>query len=369
MQVPVFFNCCAAVFFILLSGCNSTPEAPEEETIPVRVFTTEKREYYRTVQTSGRVDYRLSYNLSFKTGGIISSVLAGEGKVVEKGELLATLDLSEIRSRENQAVAALEKAERDKQRVADLFQEGAATREQVENAKTAYEIAKSDLQIASFNRLHSSVYAPSRGKVLRIMADENELVAPGQPVILLGCEEQRLVLKAFVSDRQRMILQKGDSANVSFDALAGEKVRAVVSEMAPMADPYTGMYEVKLDFPGLHSPLMPGFIGKAAITSAKGAEFVSIPPESLAGATGKSGYIFLVEKGKARRRNITIDRIYQDRLLISAGISHGDTVIVEGAGFVRNDDRVRIVTSKEKQPEKLQENVSENDTVFIQKNL
>lgn len=334
----------SVVFIILIASCSFSPEETDgEEPVPVTVYIAENYEFRYKVSASGYLEHKKTYSLAFKTGGIIRSVNVSEGDLVKKGEMLASLDLSEVESHERKAEVALEKAGTDLERISRLHKDGAATREQLDNAGTAYEIAKSDLQIARFNLIHSTLHSPVRGTVLKVLQDEHEMVPAGNPVIILGCEEEKLVLKLHVTDRQRVLLQQGDPAVVFFDAHPGREFKSEISKMAPVADPYSGMFELILEFITPEIPVVSGLLGRAEISGADSENYVSVPVDALAEAAGNRGIIYTVINGRAKRTNISIFRIHEGRLLVSDGISPGDTIVVEGSSFTSNNDTLNVL--------------------------
>ena len=100
--------------------------------------------------------------------------------------MLASLDLSEIEAKLASAKNGFSKANRDYQRVKNLYEDNVATLEQLQNTKTAYEVAEANLKIAKFNFTHSKIIAPENGKILKKIGNEGELTAPGAPMFLFG---------------------------------------------------------------------------------------------------------------------------------------------------------------------------------------
>ncbi len=115
--------------FLILSGCKPQVrnEAPESKPLNVKVQAVEMFEYKIPVRATGLLSTSTEMKLSFKTGGIISQLHVREGESVRKGEVLARLDLSEIRAQVNQARIGLEKAERDLARAGNLYRDSVAT--------------------------------------------------------------------------------------------------------------------------------------------------------------------------------------------------------------------------------------------------
>ena len=87
------------------------------EKIPVRIMKLQKTKLINTVSASGQFTTDDETLLSFKTGGIIDKILVREGDPVGKGQVLATLHLTEINALVSQSKLGFEKAKRDFERV------------------------------------------------------------------------------------------------------------------------------------------------------------------------------------------------------------------------------------------------------------
>jgi membrane fusion protein, multidrug efflux system len=121
-------------------------------------------------------------------GGVITKIFVKEGQSVTKGQLLATLDLTEIDAQVSQAKRGLHKTKSDLERGQRLFKDSAATLEQIQNLETASQLAEESFRIALFNRLYSAIHANNSGKVIRNFLNERELASPGAPVLAINSE-------------------------------------------------------------------------------------------------------------------------------------------------------------------------------------
>ena len=150
----------AAAFWtsILLAACNQAePTSTQaEDRIPVRTLSLMTDTMSQTFSVSGQFTTDDETLLSFKTGGVIQRILVNEGDAVKKGQLMATLHLTEINAATTQARLALEKAQRDFDRASNLYRDSVATLEQWQNARTALDIAKQ--QAASSAAAISALY-------------------------------------------------------------------------------------------------------------------------------------------------------------------------------------------------------------------
>lgn len=104
-----------------------------EDTIPVKVIALQQGTSSAVILASGLLLLMTKQRLLLKTAALLTRYMCD---AVSKGQLLATVNLTEVDAGVQQAVLAYEKAERDYQRAAQLYKDSVATLEQMQNAKT-----------------------------------------------------------------------------------------------------------------------------------------------------------------------------------------------------------------------------------------
>lgn len=324
------------VFLFLLSCKKSPPQQEERTSLPVRTVIVKEQIVTFPIHSSGKLASKTESKLSFKTGGIIQRIYMDEGQTVEEDQLLAALNLSEIRSKARQAELALQKAQRDYNRARNLYNDSVATLEQFQDARTALEVARTNANIAKFNLEYSEIRAPSKGKILKRVAEENEIVGAGQPVFLFASTESAWVVRVNLTDRDIISVQLDDSASVSFDAYPGQTFACHVSETGNAADPYTGTYEVELHMDELSESMVSGFITRVDIFPVKSVKkMIVIPVEALIEGKGMSGSCYVIRDGNAVREAIGIHTITDTGIVVSSGLEDGDEIIIEGGEYIR----------------------------------
>jgi len=311
--------------------------------IPVKVQKPRMVKYSPVIYASGSLMSSEESKLSFKTTGIIKKVYASKGQEVKKGQLLAILDLSEIEAQVQQVEINLEKARRDLNRAQLLYEDTVGTLEDVQNAKTGYDMALTQYNIMQFNKKHSAIYAPSHGKILDRYFDENELITVGQPVFYFASTSKNWVIRAGLTDKEIVKIKLNDPATIRFDAIKEMEYEGYVSQVADAPDKVSKTYEVEITLKSQPEYLKAGFIGKIHIRSTKEISLNGIPASSLVGANGVSGQIFIVSKNyQAEKREISIYSILDEEVLVSAGLHGDEQVVVDGAGFVSANDLLTI---------------------------
>ena len=296
---------------------------------------------------SGVLASESEMNLSFKVGGIVQSVLVREGQSVQRGQLLARLDLAEINAQVSQARNALKKAERDLQRAENLYRDTVATLEQKQNAETAYEVAQANLEIAEFNQRYATVVAPVTGKILKKMVEPSELVSPGQPLFVLGSSGRQgaQVIKIGLADQDIVQVALGDSANIGFDAFPQRTYPGRVTEVAEAANPATGTFEVELTLDEQFYPeLKNGFVGKVSLFPSLTLGHIRIPMAALVEGDKKAATVFVsTDRKTVKRQKLPITSIHSDYFTVNETVVQPTTwVVLDGNAYLNDLDTITI---------------------------
>lgn len=328
------------------SGDDGTTAAPATGT-PVRVTEAAREPMQSSLRTVGTVAPADEIRLSFKTGGIVAAIEVEQGERVRQGQPLAALAQAEVAAAVAQARALADKAERDLARGQALYADEVATREQLEDLTTARDVARAQLRAAEFNARHARIEAPADGIVLRKLAEADELVAAGQPVIVLGDTSGGWIVRASLSDRDIVRVHSGDTAEVTLDAFPGRRFTATVVELASAADPLNGTYEMKLSIDPQGERFVQGLVAKVAMTGGSGAEVTVVPVQSLLEADGSEAVVYVVatrdQQDVAQRVAVRIGRLAGEQVEVLEGLDGGERVVTEGAAYLRDGQAVRVL--------------------------
>lgn len=335
---------------VLLQACGpktetQNPEAPSES-VPVTIMKLSRTSIRPSISISGQLTTDDETPLSFKTGGVVKSVLVREGDPIRKGQLLATLDLTEIRSQVSQARLAFDKAQRDANRVARLHRDSVATLEQFQNSQTGLEMARRQLEAAEFNLTFSEIRAISDGFVLKKYISEGQVVTPGSPILLTnGAHKSQWLLRAGLSDREWSMVSMGDSAEVRIDAIPDKSFSGVVSRKSEGADPTTGSFMVEIttrDIP--RTALAAGMFGKAVLRPTKSVHAWRIPYDAVLDGDATHGYVFVTDDNKtARKVEVKIAGISKDFVEVTSGLDEATSLIVSGSAYLVDKAAIRII--------------------------
>jgi RND family efflux transporter MFP subunit len=335
---------------LLVAAACSVPEAPAAQNAPVhqvavRVARVERGPLARPVHAAGRIGYSAETRLAFKVGGVVAGIAVDEGDHVVKGKVLARLDPREIDAHVSEAESARAKAERDLVRARQLNRDDVVTREVLENATTAAEVARAGEAAARFNRRFSEIVAPQDGVVLARLVEPGEVVGPGTPILVVGSAGTGHVVKAGVADRDVVRLAVGDPADIELDALPAAHLEGTVSEIAPAATSQTGLFEVEVRIDGDQPALAAGMIARTSIAPRATETVTTVPLAALVEADGARGRVFALaaDRKHVEPRAVDIAFLVGDRVALRGGLDGVAEVVSDGAAYLDDRSTVKVV--------------------------
>lgn len=322
---------------------NAIPKLTDP--VPVRLMDAEKTTSEASINTSGQLTTEDEAVLGFKIGGVVAAVTVEEGDAVRKGQLLATLDLTEIDAGLSQAKLGLEKAERDYKRAQNLYRDSVATLEQLQNAETALKLANEQLKSVTFNKSHAAIYATDNGTVLRKFASKGTVVGIGDPVIMVNkVAAGDWILEVGVSDRQWAMIENGNRAEVRIDAFPGVAFHASVLRKSATSDPRTGAFTIELRLQNAGVKLASGMFGSATIQAGSASAAWSVPYEAVLDADDKEGFVFVTTDNKtAEKRAVVIEAFNENEIVIAKGLDDGARLIVSGSAYLTDKSPIKVI--------------------------
>ncbi|MFT6808326.1 MAG: multidrug efflux system membrane fusion protein [Saprospiraceae bacterium] len=298
------------------------------------------------INSIGQVASDKELKLSFKVGGIVSSISVDEGDYVRAGTLLGTMRTNEIDAQVLKAESALSKAQRDLDRTKKMYADDAATLENVQDLETLVAVSQADVDIAQFNQKYASISSPISGRVLKRMAEPNELVSPGQPILIIASSGSgSYIMKASLSDKNIASVALGNKTTMTFDAFQDETFHGSVINIAESADPRTGMFDVDISILKSKRRMRNGLIGRISIIPSQEANYIKIPLDAVVDINGKQITVFSPsqEDTIAKAIQITPLHIQQDYMLLRApDTTVPDRLITTGAAYLRDGSRIKI---------------------------
>jgi len=318
----------------------------EADVIPVKISSVSALGLPKKINATGLVSTENEAKYSFKIGGVIDHIFVGEGQFFRKGQLLATLNSTEISAGLMQSNLSVEKAQREYQRAVNLYKDSVYTLEQLQNTKTALDIAHKTKDAVAFNAHYSKIYAVSDGFVSQKVASEGEVIGPGMPVLAINETHQNnnYLLKVGVTDREWAIINLGQTATVTLDGYADKKIEAFVFRKSQAADQSLGSFQIELKLKLTDIKPAVGMFGKAEISANQDENVNVIPYGSLVEADGDKAFVFTPDgANKVRKIPVTISRFDNQQVYLKDGLEGVKEIVISNSAYLNEKSTIKII--------------------------
>ena len=329
---------------VLLAGCNTKATEEARPATPVRIAAAKTGPAAPSIRTNGLLANKDEFRLAFKVGGVIRKLAVFEGEHVRKGQRLAEIEQTEVNAQVEQARQAHEKAKRDAKRGERLYEDKVISLEQLQDLRTQAAVSEAGLSSAEFNWNYAAIVAPSDGTVLRRLAEERELVSAGTPVLVVGAQDKGFIVRTGLADREIVQVRIGDAALIRLDALPDATLNGKVTEVASAADAASGMFRIEVTLDATDLPLKSGLVAKLTVvpSSASAGSRVYVPIGAIVEGDGRTARLFVLDKDRARRRDVEVAFIEGDNVALNSGVEAGEQVITDGAQYLEDGEQVAI---------------------------
>lgn len=324
-----------------LAGCGRQPPHPSASaqlpTIPVRVAAITVKPYPAYEETVGTVQAKLRASLAAQISGRIEVMPVTFGQSVKAGDLIARLEARELQARLEQARALRIQAETEFKRAQNLLPAKAMTREQYDATLARYRVAVAGAIEAETMLGYTRIAAPFDGVIARKVADVGDLATPGRSLVELE-DPAALRLEAEVPEALIERVQLGATMMVRVSGVTN-RLKGVVTEIAPSANPNSRTFVVKLDLPAARG-LRSGRFGRVAVPVGE----TTLPrvPVSAVVVRGEMELVFVVADQKAHLRLVKTGKRYDGQIQLLSGVTPGEQVVVEGAARLVDGQPVHV---------------------------
>lgn len=329
----------------------------------------------KAVAISGVLTPNKSVSIFSKVSGQVQTVGAEAGDRVSAGQLLVQIDTKELNAQLQQAQAAvqavrdqadqaqigiasarsnLDIAQKSSDRARTLFDSGAASQSQLDDARNkldqasnAYANANKLYQTASGSGLaqaeaaahliqveigNGTIASPIDGAVSSRSIDPGGMASTNASLMTVA-DTSVLKLQGSVIQDAVPLLALGQKASVIVDALPGQSFEGQITQIGPVASA-TGQYfpvVISLKNPGV---LLAGMTARVNfnLTGPSGV----IVPLSAVLSEGGSDYVYVVNAGSAHRRQVTLGLRGASDVQVVLGVQTGERVATSNVSMLRD---------------------------------
>ena len=288
----------------------------------------------------GIVYPRQQLDISYPVAERIVGVLVKPGDQISLNQPLIQLDPAQLNAQIRQAADDMAAAQAYLNSVSSSG--NAVT---IAQAQQAFVLAKNKYNAliaeASSPLLHNgNLISPLSGVVTTVNVNPGEVFAADTPLLTI-MDESIVIVHVKVPLANLGQVHLNQTALVTPSALPNQQFHGTVTAVIPQADPQTDTFEVWIAVVNADMSLLPGMSAYVRIQSSLKA--MAVPRLAILDSNGSS-LAFVVRGTQAYARQVHIAGRSSDTILVDAGLSEGDRVVLVGLDQLRDGETVHVTS-------------------------
>lgn len=330
---------------VMTAGCGNNASKQTEQAAAevvavdptVSVAQVFVREVPQEAVYTSTVQAYVKNNIAPQMAGRITKINVEIGDFVQVGQVLAEIDKAQLL----QAQLQLQNQEVELQRLKSLYEEGGLSQSDYDAIQMQYNVLKTQVENLVEN---TTLRSPINGVVTARNYDVGDMYAMSMPIFTV---EQIVPVKLLVgiSETDYSKVKKGDSVEVTADAIPGKTFYGKISRIYPTVDPTTRTFTAEVKIDNNYKTLRPGMFVRATVNFGTNNNVV-IPDVAVVKQQG-SGERFvyvLNEDNTVTYTKVTLGRRMGAEYEVLEGIADGAKVVI--GGQIRLKDGIKVIVNE-----------------------
>jgi membrane fusion protein, multidrug efflux system len=336
---------------LLIAACGGQPSTSQSEVeIPVSVEEVVKKPIEEYVIATGTVNATGDATLASETAGFyrlgVNPATGREfalGDRVKKGQVLVYLDNPEQVNtiRIEIKKMALETAQREYEKQKSIYEKGGVTERDLKTAEqnaidTRYSYENAQMQLAKL-----TVEAPFDGLIVELPYFTRGVRVNQSTTLARVMDYGKLNMEVSLPGKLLGRIQPGQDARVMNYSVPDKVLSGKVTQVSPALESDTRAFVASLDIDNPDQVLRPGMFVKAEIVTSR-ADSALVIDKDIILSRGNRRMIFVVNRGIAQERRITLGLENPDQVQVTEGLEAQERLVVKGFETLRDGSRVKI---------------------------
>lgn len=365
--------CLLAALSLAPVACMKKPPAmPAPGPVEVKAITVAASPTVMYADKVGEVKGSQEVDIRSLVSGILLKKHFEDGALVDKGQLLYSIDAREFRAQVANAQAQVASAEanlararQDVDRYKPLLADEAISRQTYDNAVAAQRQAQAQVEAAraalaqtQLGVEYAEIRAPLTGRIGAVQVFPGDLVSAGQTQLGTISSDDPAWVYFQISETELLDFAKkrGNENLAPDDPMRVVKLILSDGTVYPQTglinfgdralDPTTGTYKIRAEFPNPSHQLIPGMFARVRANSGEAQSALVVPDRAVQEQLGKYFLTVVGADEKAELRPVTLGPRFGNRQVIASGLKDGEKVVVEGAQKARPGTPLKVVAVK-----------------------
>jgi RND family efflux transporter MFP subunit len=290
--------------------------------------------------------------------GYITGMKAEVGQNVNAGQLLVSINSTDIQAKGGQANAQISQAQanyniskKDYDRFSNLYKNQSASQKELDDMRARYEMAKAGLDAANAMKSevnsqyrYTNITAPISGVITAKFAEQGDMASPGMPLLTIE-SPSTLQAQILVSEQNITQIHQGMAVKITLKSTSQE-IAGTVSEISKSSANTGGQYMVKVNVSNNKNLLSGMFVNiqfpfkNAGKVNQDFQEGVMIPKSALVEKGQLTGVYTISSQNTAVLRWIKVGKTFGDQVEVLSGLNSKEPYIISANGKLYNGAKI-----------------------------
>lgn len=307
----------------------------KEEGVPVRVKKVALQEFKNELSFHSVLSGIQESSAYATFSDEVEKIHVKVGDFAKKNSVLLTFPTDNPATRYYQAKVAFENSKTAYERVKNLYDDGGISRQELDNAAAAFQVAKADWEAVQQT---VKVRAPISGYVTKVNVRETDNVQRDDELFTIS-RIDRMKAKVWLSENEITDIKKDQPA---YALWKGDEVKGKVVQVDIAMDQEKQAFQAVMEFENPRNILKPGTTVEVKITTYINPGAIVVKRPNIL-KEEDSFFVYVLSSGKAERREVKMGRIQVLDVEILDGLSPGDELIVEGQMLLEHGAKVKVI--------------------------
>jgi membrane fusion protein (multidrug efflux system) len=319
-------------------------DGSEEVPVPVELARVEQRSIAAFYRAASVIEADRLVELVAKVSGRVQAIHVEEGDWVEPSQILAELENGREKIQLEQAALKLQDEKRKWERNHQMLAEELISQQEFDAVESAYELAKTERDLAAIALEETYVRAPFAGQITDRKIVLGQQVAVAEPAFTMA-DFDPLRVRVYLPEAIARKVTAGQRVLVTSEAV-DSALPARVERVAPVVDPATSTVRVTLRIDDDSERARVGGFCKVRITTDTHHEALAVPKTALV-EQGALQSVFVAEADTVRKVEVRTGLYDESHVEVLDGLLGGEYVVTLGQGGLRTGSLIEALNGAE----------------------
>jgi RND family efflux transporter MFP subunit len=321
--------------------------APKTTLVTARTLVRSNFTDYATLQATVQADETATAGAELP--GLITSLRVDEGDNIQRGQLIATINVESVSVQRTELETSLSLAKTVFERQKRLWDQNIGSELQYLEAKNNYERIQQGLKSFDVQLAKKNVYAPISGTIQQVFMRAGENAMPGAPIVsIISTGDLKIIADA--PEEFLTKIKNKQSVKVTVPAL-GESFEASVSRIGKTVDASNRTFAVEVNVPRAQAAkLKTNLLAQVEILNSQIEDAIVISQDVVQREVNGRKFVFIAAPGEetgtmiAKKASVETGATFANKVVITSGLKVGDQVIQTGSRGLVEGQAISLTT-------------------------